>query len=122
MRPIGKLRSAARRVLNLSAPGALVLLYHRVTELSCDPQALAVSPRHFAEHLEILRRQATPLALSRLKHAAARRGMRRPVVLTLDDGYADSLLEAHPVLSRHEIPATFFIVAGFIGAGREFFW
>jgi len=42
--------------------------------------------------------------------------------VTFDDGYADNLQAAAPLLEAHEVPATFFAVSGQIGADREFWW
>jgi len=39
----------------------------------------------------------------------------RPVVITLDDGYADLYTAAFPVLSAHDFKAVAYIVSGFIG-------
>jgi glycosyltransferase involved in cell wall biosynthesis/peptidoglycan/xylan/chitin deacetylase (PgdA/CDA1 family) len=44
------------------------------------------------------------------------------VVVTFDDGYADNLLAALPLLERHGVPATFFIPSGAIDATHEFWW
>jgi peptidoglycan/xylan/chitin deacetylase (PgdA/CDA1 family) len=45
---------------------------------------------------------------------------KRAVVLTFDDGYADVLHQAKPLLERCQIPATVFVSTGFLG--REFWW
>lgn len=42
----------------------------------------------------------------------------RAIVLTFDDGYADNLLAAFPILQRHNFRATIFIVPDFVDAGK----
>jgi len=44
-----------------------------------------------------------------------------PVVVTVDDGYADFARVAAPLLQRHRIPATIFVTTDFV-AGRSWFW
>lgn len=103
--------------------GGLVLLYHRVAESVLDPQLLAVSPRRFAEHLEILRRTASPMSLREMS-AAAQEGRLPPraVALTFDDGYRDNLENAKPLLERSGIPATVFVATGYLNGTRELWW
>jgi peptidoglycan/xylan/chitin deacetylase (PgdA/CDA1 family) len=118
-----RLAAAARRAAGRIADRSLILLYHRVAETSPDPWSLAVTPRHFSEHLDVLRRHALPIAMRDL--AAAHQRGRVPsaaVAVTFDDGYADNLHAALPLLERQEIPATVFVTSGFIGARREFWW
>jgi peptidoglycan/xylan/chitin deacetylase (PgdA/CDA1 family) len=92
---------------------AMILTYHRVTELTRDPQLLAVAPSRFSEHLELLRREWHPIGLRDLAKAiAAGRVPRRAVCVTLDDGYRDNLINAKPLLERADIPATVFIASG----------
>ena len=56
--------------------------------------------------------------------AAAREGTLPPraVAVTFDDGYADNLHEARPLLERYNVPATFFLAAAYLERTREFWW
>lgn len=103
--------------------GVAILLYHRVTNLAFDPQMLSVTPRHFEQHLGVLRRHAEPLSLAALGDRLAEGTVpRRGVVVTFDDGYADNYREALPILERYDVPATVFAVSGYVGADREYWW
>jgi peptidoglycan/xylan/chitin deacetylase (PgdA/CDA1 family) len=108
---------------NLSPEKAVILLYHRVIELPADPQLLCVTPGHFAEHLEILRKRFNVMPLERLVRAMDRgRVPARSVVVTFDDGYADNLHNAKPLLESNGVPATVFVVSGALDSDREFWW
>lgn len=102
----------------------LILVYHRIIELQSDPWGLAVSPRHFVEHLEVLRKHSQPLPLMQTVNAIQHRALPwgRTLVVTFDDGYADNLYIAAPLLDRYDVPATVFLTSGYIGGGREFWW
>jgi peptidoglycan/xylan/chitin deacetylase (PgdA/CDA1 family) len=121
IRGIGRLRRVVRGVRNLFVPRAIILLYHRVTEVASDPQLLCVSPAHFAQHLAIVRKYGNPTRLSLLDEAL-RRGHdgRSAIVVTFDDGYADNLCNAKPLLRRHEMPATVFMTTDILGSPKEF--
>jgi len=102
--------------------GGAILLYHRVTSLERDPQLLSVSPQNFADHVEVLKRHVNVVPLREMT-ARVSAGLRaRTVAITFDDGYADNLLEAYPVLERNGIPATVFVTSGFVGSDRELWW
>jgi peptidoglycan/xylan/chitin deacetylase (PgdA/CDA1 family) len=102
---------------------AFVLLYHRINEVGSDPWSLNVTPDHFAEHLEVLRRRYHPLRLQELAGGLARDELpERSVVITFDDGYADNLHYARPVLERYDFPALVFVISGRVGHKREFWW
>jgi peptidoglycan/xylan/chitin deacetylase (PgdA/CDA1 family) len=101
----------------IDAPVA-ILVYHRVCRLDQDPQQLAVDPTRFAAQLAVLRSR---FAIARFEDDWS--ALRRPaVVVTFDDGYADNLHQALPVLERQGVPATFFITTGAIESQREFWW
>jgi len=102
---------------------ALVLIYHRVADLPRDPQLLAADPATFESHMQMLRERFHVMRLGDLAEGLRHRSVpRRSVVVTLDDGYADNLHIALPVLARHGAPATVFVSSGYVGAGREFWW
>lgn len=123
MNAFRRARHAARRLRHLSAPYGLILLYHRIAEPSTDPQAMCVSPSHFAEHLEVLRTLGRPLRLQQLARGLREgKPQRRAVAVTFDDGYADNLTQAKPLLERYEIPATVFVTTGDVGRERAFWW
>ena len=106
----------------MGAPAA-ILMYHRVTELANDPHLLAVTPVHFGQHLEAIRAIGAPLRLEELVRALEQgRVPRRAVAVTFDDGYADNLHNAKPLLARHDVPATVYVTAGQVGGRREFWW
>jgi len=101
----------------------LILLYHRVATLETDPQLLSATPEHFAEHLEYLSEQYNPITLVEMSLALKTGKIPdKSVVITFDDGYADNLLNAKPVLERYGIPATVFVTTGSVGSAKEFWW
>lgn len=103
--------------------GPVILLYHRVAEPETDPLLLSVSRKHFAEHLDVLRRYARPMSLGALRHAMREKETpRSAVAVTFDDGYADNLYHAKPLLEAADVPAHVFVVAGSLTTQREFWW
>ncbi len=120
---IKKIKRAAWRIKEKFSPRTLILLYHRVTELPTDPQLLAVTPAHFAEHLEVLQKYGQILSLRQLTSALQQGKLPdKTIVVTFDDGYADNFYHAKPLLEQYEIPATIFVAAGQIGQKSEFWW
>lgn len=111
----------AHQIKSRFAYAPLILLYHRVADLPSDPQLLSVTQAHFAQHLEILRRYARPMALRDMVRALRENKVpRRAIAVTFDDGYADNLHHAKPLLERYEVPATVYVSSGYVGTSREF--
>jgi peptidoglycan/xylan/chitin deacetylase (PgdA/CDA1 family) len=121
MRRLGEFLEARKRVYGRADDGAVILMYHRVAEVSVDPWGLCVSPANFAAHLEILRSRASPTPLRRLAMGRGTASWARSVVVTLDDGYVDAVDAANLLLAR-DVPATVFVTTGNIGQNREFWW
>src|SRR5205085_2421930 len=74
-----------------------------------DPFQLCVHPTNFAAQLEVLREVADVVPLTELWRRRAKRRRRPLVALTFDDGYADNLLNAAPLLERGGLPATVYV-------------
>jgi len=102
---------------------SMILLYHRVADLESDPQLLSVSMDNFREQMQFLKTRFTLLSLSELPERIKDRSVPdNSVVITFDDGYADNLYNAKPVLQEFNIPATVFVTSEMIGTKREFWW
>jgi peptidoglycan/xylan/chitin deacetylase (PgdA/CDA1 family) len=103
--------------------GGIILCYHGVARVSVDPWALFVTPEHFAEQMQVLRERFAPTSLTSLE-SGLRAGVvpERAVVTTFDDGYANNLHVAYPILHEKDVPATVFVVSDYVGAPREFWW
>lgn len=111
------LRGTVNSICNKLSPPIVVLGYHRVTTLCTDPQLLAVTPVNFRQQLEVITRHPV------LRFEEDWEAVRKPsIVITFDDGYADNLLEALPLLEEFNVPATFFVTTGKIGSHEEFWW
>src|SRR6266508_1878396 len=100
-------------------PGALILGYHRVADVGQDLKKICVTPDHFEEHLQALKKHGNPIGLSALVRCLKQGSLpTKSVVVTFDDGYADNLHQAKPLLEKYEIPATVFVTTGYLG--KEF--
>ncbi len=103
--------------------GGVILEYHRIAKVVPDPHGLAVSPEHFAEHLKVISGRYSPTTLGSMGEALRKgRIAPRSVAVTFDDGYADNLFNAKPILEAHAIPAVFFVTLGYVEGQREFWW
>jgi len=100
-----------------------VLIYHRIQELGQDPQSLAVHPERFEQQIQYLKNRFTIISLQEMvRRISAGESIENVISITFDDGYADNLYYAKPILEKYRAPATFFITTGMIGSGREFWW
>jgi len=98
-------------------------MYHRLADPGPIPGKLTVSPRRFAEHLEAICERFEPVPLATIVGGlGAGRLPRRSVAVTFDDGYVDNLLVGKPLLERFGVPATVFVVSGYVGAAARFWW
>ncbi|MHB1295438.1 MAG: polysaccharide deacetylase family protein [Anaerolineae bacterium] len=94
-----------------------ILMYHYISAPPAGAgsvrQDLSVSPDRFEEHLRYLRDAGyTGISLYDLVMALQTGAAlpEKPVVITLDDGYADAYTNAFPLLQEYGFTATIFVV------------
>jgi peptidoglycan/xylan/chitin deacetylase (PgdA/CDA1 family) len=98
----------------------LILTYHRFSTTS---DRRSVSAQVFDEHLAYLKKHYTPLPLSRVAELLAKQ-LPLPAfaaAITIDDGFSDSYEIAYPILRKHGLPATLFVVTNFLD-GKTWLW
>jgi peptidoglycan/xylan/chitin deacetylase (PgdA/CDA1 family) len=105
----------------------VVLTYHRVLSDEAFSQSwshpsIMVTRDTFESHMALLRRSFRVLALDDfIDRLDAGRGFEpSSCLVTFDDGWRDTYVEAWPILKRHDIPAVVFLSTGFIGTTRMF--
>jgi peptidoglycan/xylan/chitin deacetylase (PgdA/CDA1 family) len=102
----------------------LVLTWHNVDTAWSYPCSPGAGARGLARQLRQLASVATVVPLEPALDAlsAGRPLPPRPVALTFDDGYRDTLDLAVPMLERLGLPATFFLVPGILSGEVEPWW
>jgi len=92
----------------------VILTYHGVG-IKSGPDQVSVSS--FYEQMAYLYSHYQVISLDRLVKAllAGERGWRPWVVLTFDDGYANLIDNALPIIDRYKLPATIFVVPAWLG-------
>ncbi|MBK6617087.1 MAG: polysaccharide deacetylase family protein [Nitrosomonas sp.] len=97
----------------LMAPRITVLLYHRVTDDARDN--LSVGIEQFDRHMALIRKYCTILSIEQIAATSTISHSAKPLVcVTFDDGYLDNFANAVPILTKHGIPAAFFVSTGMI--------
>ncbi|TPK50687.1 hypothetical protein FJ945_12370 [Mesorhizobium sp. B2-4-9] len=118
---LSKLLRRGRLLAGYNRP--LVLMYHRVGEPRVDPWELSVSPQNFARQIEILTkaRDIVPLQwlAQRLRDG---KPARNAVAVTFDDGYADVVQNAVPIMLRMNAPVTVFVTTHALTDPSVFWW
>ena len=98
-----------------------ILIYHRVL-----PDTDPLFPREptvasFDAHMAMLKSVFNVLPLADAVGRLQRGELpARAAAITFDDGYADNVTHALPILQKHGLHATFFIATGYLNGGRMF--
>ena len=96
-----------------------ILIYHRVLEHAdpcqqdeIDRGVFSWQMRELAQNFSVIRLGE---AVDRLREGTL---PPRAACITFDDGYADNVSVALPILQQYKLCATFFIATGFLDGGR----
>jgi peptidoglycan/xylan/chitin deacetylase (PgdA/CDA1 family)/GT2 family glycosyltransferase len=101
--------------------GVPVLMYHAFTDSGEEDRYIAPR-RSFARQMRLLAALRYRVVDFEEIGLALREGRplpRRSVAITIDDGYADNLEVAGPILRRHGFSATLFLVSSKLGAAAD---
>ncbi|WP_405972132.1 polysaccharide deacetylase family protein [Streptomyces sp. NBC_00988] len=105
--------TTGRRV---TGPVPWVAMYHSVGDCSDDPYRITVTPDRLEQQLSWLRRRGLRgVSMADMLAARARGEGHGLVGLTFDDGYADFVANALPLLARWDCGATLFVLPGRLG-------
>jgi len=104
--------------IDMKSGDSLILFYHRITEGVDDPFKLCVTPARFAAQLDEICRYGEPSTLAELSLPS----LRPRIVVTFDDGYADNLINAVPIVEAKGVPITVFVTSGVLGSHSGFWW
>lgn len=102
--------------------GTVILMYHAIGQPGEPASAFVMPASRFEKQITSLKRLGyRPIPLSQFL-ACQRDNLLPParsVVITFDDGYADNYSYAFPILCQYNIPATIFLVSGFVGLSNQ---
>ncbi|MEE9355068.1 MAG: polysaccharide deacetylase family protein [Methylococcaceae bacterium] len=99
-------------------PRLSILIYHRVLPAYDFIRPTDVIAETFDWHMELISRYFNPLTFGQaIRHLKFGTLPPKSVCVTFDDGYADNVEVALPILQKWKVPATFFISTGFIENG-----
>src|SRR6516162_3058590 len=104
-----------------NARGARILLYHGLC--NADPtrfNGIFLTRKTFEAHLEFYKEHFNVVTLDQFYNQQFNND-KFNVCLTFDDGFANNLKYALPLLEKYQMPATFFITA-IRDAGYEILW
>ena len=106
-----------------ATPRIIALLYHRIDKMDTDPWGICVSPTHFDEQVQVIKKHLPVITVDEaIQQILKGHIVENSACITFDDGYEDNYTNALPVLKQHDCPATFFIATAFTGSSIPFWW
>jgi len=95
-----------------------ILMYHYIRDFN-DPNDqtgtnLSVSPKRFDEQLIWLEQNNyQTVSMDYIEKPYELSDGKKPIVITFDDGYRDAYTDAYPILKKHNMTGTFYLIYNF---------
>jgi peptidoglycan/xylan/chitin deacetylase (PgdA/CDA1 family) len=111
-------RAARQRAVSQTEP-VRILFYHRVAD--DYPNAWTITTCRFADHIHWLRARFDLVSLgeAQLRIASGKNAI-PTACITFDDGYADNMHFAVPLLLDKAVPFTYFVSTNYVLSGESF--
>ncbi|HEX2949062.1 MAG TPA: polysaccharide deacetylase family protein [Armatimonadota bacterium] len=97
-----------------------ILMYHRVADIPHD--RLSVHPEQFDAQLAFLRGHGYhTISIAQLQtHLTTGTPLpKKPVILTFDDGYDNNFTNALPIMKKHGMTGTVFVISDWVGKAND---
>lgn len=125
---VALLKIASLKIKLSRSPALIILTYHRILPAQSplrqtEQPGMMATPEALDMHLSLLRRlgaEFLPLDTWLDDQRQNRTLPRLAVAVTFDDGWQDNYEHAFPVLRKHAVPATLFLVSRRIDTGWQF--
>ena len=90
-----------------------ILTYHCIDNTVWGYKPMFVPVKAFDEQMKYLKEQGyTAITFKDLENIDR---ISKPVIITFDDGYENNYTNAYPILKKHNMKATIFVISGTIG-------
>ena len=90
-----------------------ILEYHCVEEANLCINPLFVAKGDFEQQMSSLKREGyTPITIADLGQI---KSIKKPIMITFDDGYENNYTKAYPILKKYNFKATIFLISGRVG-------
>lgn len=101
----------------------IILMYHIINNPETPEEVrYACPPECFDKHMQQLKSNGfNPVSLDQIEqHLLFDKPLPdKAVAITLDDGFEDNYTHAFPILAKHNIPATIFLISGLIDSTNK---
>jgi len=105
----------------------IIFTYHRVYPGKDNLFVKNVCLEEFEKQVKYLKENFKIYSLEKLINLLSKPKIDNPIkeniaVITFDDGYKDNYIYAYPILKKYQVPATIFLISGYIGKDELFWW